>query len=1028
MSIKVIAQLNPFNSEITEFEAKNGESIFEIIRKIDPHKAVNTGWRVLISDRIVTDFSEIPEKNQTVYIKLVPEGDNKDVGIGMKIGGGLLTAVGVLVSIWCQPLGLALVGAGVGLFSGGMVLYNTNIPTVDSKSPEQDPSVRGGRNQKREKGYIPLLLGRRRIYPDLVSSFTWVDPESQCQYLYQLLCCGQKDQKIENDTIKQDETLLADLSGGSISSILSGNDSLVQMQITQGADVPPLVTKSVHEDQINTKLVKKDSEGVLGDIIRTTPDGTEEINVDIFFYSGLGKYNDDGDIESTSVQVEAYYKQKDQDDSAYKLLGYFDPNAEETETKTFSQVFKYKDSYSSGFTPESAWRYFEYWERIGGDNFTVKLSEKSKYTFSDVSRLDVPTSGVGSAIFQFTISFSVTYTNHAGTNNLSGSELKTKRYAITQSGLAASSYTVKIVRVTDDSEDSKVVDEVYVGSVRSVCNTQPVSKAKCQKLTLVGLKIKASDKFNGTVDQLNFISQSKAPIYDGTENGADSWTQSALTSNPASMAILAMQGEMAQQKLSSSDIDWNAFGKLYEWCDKNGYECNEYISDSITIQELLTNIGLICRSEITRINGKITVIQDVERDSFVQMFSPRNSYDYSEQIAFSDIPDRLAVSFVNADAGFAEDECYVYNTDDGNVSSAGYETSQDLNLWGVTNSKQARKLGMYNFAVTKARPLIHKFSTDIEYMLCRKGDWIKYAGDIALAGLKQGRLTGLVYSGGKIAGVQTDEELTMEADKSYALRIRKSDGTAELLSLITKKGTFTEVSFENNVEASLGISEGDLFYFGTIGNDSVDLIVTDITCSENLTAELTCVEYAPDIFHVDSDDFLLPEFQSQISGELGAVDSGSYGELTDKAFTVVEYALSSSQKTEPDASATWSTTQPERTLGTYVWMRIKTFYFNGNKDVANPVCISGQDAYSIYITSTAGGYFKNSTGTTTLTAIILQGNQELDSDGTKYSYTWTKYLQNGKQDTTFIKVGKSITVNASDINEMATFEVEVSDE
>ncbi|MBR0099625.1 MAG: hypothetical protein IJP90_07895, partial [Treponema sp.] len=99
MSIKVTACLNPFSNEKTEYTFDPGISVNEIIRKIDTLHAVNTGWRVLFDDEIVTDFERKLEENQHVYIKLVPEGDNKNLGTGMKVGGGALVGIGILVSV-----------------------------------------------------------------------------------------------------------------------------------------------------------------------------------------------------------------------------------------------------------------------------------------------------------------------------------------------------------------------------------------------------------------------------------------------------------------------------------------------------------------------------------------------------------------------------------------------------------------------------------------------------------------------------------------------------------------------------------------------------------------------------------------------------------------------------------------------------------------------------------------------------------------------------------------------------------------
>ncbi|MBR1639000.1 MAG: hypothetical protein IJ688_06405 [Treponema sp.] len=782
MSIQVTACLNPFSGERKEFSFEQGTTINEIIRNLDTLNAVNTGWRVMIDDEIITDFERVPEEGQRVYIKLVPEGDNnKDTGAGMKIAGGLLTVVGAILAFTpASALGFCLIGCGVGMFAGGVVLYNTDIPSLnDREKPEQDPSIRGSRNQMRPYGKVPVLLGKRRIYADACANpYTWVDSDGAI-WLHQLFCVAQKDIQIDTSTLKIDETLLKDYSAtGDISRVLdqSNPDPLIQMKISYGDSTPPLYDKCVHEIQLNTVLKHQTEDEQDGSVIRTTPAKTTKINVDVFFYNGLGKYNDEGNVVSTSVELKAEYKKSTDPDSAYQLLGYF--------------------------------------------------SE--------------------------------------GSNTISGSELKTKRYAITKDNLTADSYTVKISRVTEDSTDTKIIDTVYVGSIRAANNDSPVRSARCQQVTLIGLKIKASEKLNNIVEQLNFVAQSKMPVY----NSQSHQRTNALTSNPASAAMYAMQGEVAQQQLSNSDIDLDSFAALYDWCEDHDYECNAYITDDMTINDLLSSIASTCRAEILRMNGKITVIQDIAKDSFVQLFTPRNSHDYKETLALADIPDVLKMGIVDKTNGYAENEVPVYNTPSGNpVPGVEPQTSQSVPLWGVTDSVQARKLGMYNYAVSKHRFTVVKFSCDFEYLMCRKGDWIKYAGDIALAGLKQGRIEAV--DGQKLI---LDEQVTMESGKTYAVRIRKSDGTAALYNVQTVAGTSNEITISGQIPSNV---EGCLFAFGLTGNETLDLIVTDIQCGEDLSADLTCVEYAPEIFGVDEPDFVLPDFENKLSEFANEVDKGT---------------------------------------------------------------------------------------------------------------------------------------------------------
>ena len=882
VSVKVTAYLNPFSNEKKEIVLDEPISVNEIIRKIDAGKQNPDGWRVLVDDEIITDFSRIPDDGTTVYMKLIPQSDQysqtQKTGIGMKVGGGALAVIGIILC--CTGVGagfgVALIGSGVGMFLGGMAVYNIDIPDVgnikDREKPKQDPSIRGGRNQMRQYGFIPVLFGKRRIYADLATNPYTLVNSNKSLYLYQLFCVGQKDIDIDTDSFKIGETPLIEYSETKdMSKILSGQDDHIRIGITHGTARPPLITKCVHEEQMNKVLKHALDDGTDGSIVWTTPDETDEINIDIFFHNGLGKYDDEGKLEAASVGVAAFYKRYDHDDSHYTKIGYFGQNN------------------------------------------------------SDI---------------------------------VSGKILKTIRRTTSVSGLTPNKYTVKVIRLSEDSTDSKTIDDVYVGSIRAMKNESPVSEERCRQITLIALKLKATEKLNGMVDQLNFEARSQLPVFNGNEISYSS------SSNPASAAMYAMQGEFSQQKLSDSEIDFDSFRNLYQWCENHSYECNAYLTESMAISELLSSIGSTCRTEITRINGKMRALQDIERNSFVQMFSPRNSSGYEESILLSEIPDEMKLGFVDSENGFAENEVAVYNTPNG-AKNGEVATSQTVNLWGITDSVQARKLGMYKYAVSKRRALIHKFTADFEYLMCQKGDWIKYAGDLALAGICQGRIAErIVNQEGKIAGFFLDEECPMESGKSYGLRVRKKDGICTIIYLQNTAGEEEndgkQVLLRNPIALSSSPDEGDLFYFGEVRSskleDSIDLVVTDIQCSDDLTAELTCVDYAPEIFGVDNPNFVLPSFRNKLSSVKGAVDDGSVRKW--KTWTTYndsdeEPSVPTGDETEDDChhfqtqfskwistktaatidEGTWSTPSP---LGEFALERIKEMTGNDTISVGSP--------------------------------------------------------------------------------------------
>lgn len=94
--------------------------------------------------------------------------------------------------------------------------------------------------------------------------------------------------------------------------------------------------------------------------------------------------------------------------------------------------------------------------------------------------------------------------------------------------------------------------------------------------------------------------------------------------------------------------------------------------------------------------------------------------------------------------------------------------------------------------------------------------------------------------------------------------------------------------------------------------------------------------------------------------------------------------------------------------------------------------IDNTDPIVVTITSTGGDVFKNGEGSSTLEAKLYQAGAEIDSAGTAYTYTWSKYKADGTLDSNFggtgvsTKTGKTISVTGTDVDVKATFSCTIS--
>lgn len=149
------------------------------------------------------------------------------------------------------------------------------------------------------------------------------------------------------------------------------------------------------------------------------------------------------------------------------------------------------------------------------------------------------------------------------------------------------------------------------------------------------------------------------------------------------------------------------------------------------------------------------------------------------------------------------------------------------------------------------------------------------------------------------------------------------------------------------------------------------------------------------------------------TGATGATGNGiSSAEVT--------YQASSSGTTTP--TGTWSSTIPSVAAGSYLWTKTVFTYTNGDTDTQYSVAkqgatgAAGKDAIILTITTSNGTVFKNSSGSTVLTAHVYKGGVEqtiTDAGVVADSLGSIKWYVGSS--TTAAATSKTLTVNASDI-------------
>ncbi len=767
------------------------------------------------------DYDNTPQSEQ-VIIRMLPAGQPEtlqETGTANKIGGALLTVLGVILCFTIvAPIGVALIGAGVGLFLSGVILYNVEIPDLASRdSPEQLPSIQGARNQTRNNGMIPILLGKHLIAPDN-AALPYTTIEGNNQYVHQLFCCGYKDIEIDIDSIKFGE---ADIDQ-------YPEVTPIEKQIRQGdSAVHDVYPVRVAETSVGLELKDVDSgEGISRAIYKTTNTNTYAIDIDFSFPSGLVRYNDDGNPVTTSgtisIGIAPYdFVEETPTYESYKIIHHASYSGAEAKTKRFSFHYDLDNDSESG----------------------SEYNDKRQYLIRVMNL-----------------------------SNYGGAKTSTKITRMNWENFK--SYTAAY-----NSDGTK--------------NTRPIIADVQADLFTFGLKIRASDSLKGVVDQLTLIGQLHTLDYTGTGTGLSSWVERA-TCNPASMFLyILMNTRINPHPVSESGINWKSIEIWHKFCEEKNFECNAVLNGDITIQKMLTSICSTGRANWLPIDGQFTIVVDTIQPVIKQMFTPRNSKDYAGNKTFADNPKLLKMQYIDALAGYVPAEREVFLDDDDPTNDSS-DKSQSVNLFGVTDADHAWKIGKFMLGMTRLRPNTHTFTVDLEHLVCQRGDRISHMHDAALIGLHSGRVIALQDNvSSHIVSFTSDEFLNYEEGKTYTVKIRTAEGTI-INKDVKNLACFTDtVEFDTPITQTDEISISDLFAFGEKNMEVLDLLIVGITPMVNMQATLSCVEYAPDLFEVDSG--VIPPYNSMISVPGKNISSGglSIDEVYDPKQQMIDLSTAS---------------------------------------------------------------------------------------------------------------------------------------
>ncbi len=445
------------------------------------------------------------------------------------------------------------------------------------------------------------------------------------------------------------------------------------------------------------------------------------------------------------------------------------------------------------------------------------------------------------------------YDGSNGLKTITDSTSQQIRKGITIKPGSRGKWKVRVTRITEDSTSENTMDNFYIVALRSITYASPCNYDTPH--TVVEMKIKATDQLNGMVDEFSAVATSVLPVWTGSE-----WVMQE-TRSPAWIYTDVLRGPANPKPVVDSRLN---LSEIKAWADacfalaQDGYNywtCDLIIDYRTTVFEMLRDVAATGRAAFSMKDGIFTVVRDKPQNVPVQLITPRNSWGFSSNKAFVDLPHAVKVRFIDPESNWQQGEVIVYDDGYNENNATRFEA---LELLGCTRHGQAWREGRFALATMRLRPEVFTVSMDIENLVCTRGDLVHVAHDVPCIGDHWARVKNVIIENNLVTEIAMDEPVVMEAGKNYVLRGRKADGECVSMAVQTNAGENIAVILKTPVDQNSAPAFGDLVVVGEENFEITPMIIKSIDAGPDFSAVLELIDAAPEIHNADTGE--IPDY------------------------------------------------------------------------------------------------------------------------------------------------------------------------
>lgn len=429
--------------------------------------------------------------------------------------------------------------------------------------------------------------------------------------------------------------------------------------------------------------------------------------------------------------------------------------------------------------------------------------------------------------------------------------------------------------VTPKKDDSNITDTCYLLYVNQFCYDNSLSNENdglidCyvmddvfnEKVTKIGITIKADDNTKDILDEFNVISSGIARTF---ENDDVTFEE---TSNPVSWVFDILTSKFHKHsQFTENEIDLNSFKRAYEYCKENNFRVDGIVTQATKKVELLKKILTTINANLfINTENKIEIAIDKEEENPVALLNSQCIKEITINKSLERKADGVKVSFTNRDA-WAIDTFYSMKQGERTQDSV----LLDLTTEFVTTYEHAYKMSQRKLREQNLQP------REITVEVGKDGDYYPLFARVLLQvpqlrqGLANAEIKNVIVNSqtGKISGLIISDYFNFDDSKNYGAIIQAvtKKGRQLYYRKIFGNGETKDIFFEEEIEyTDLSPEAGNILSIGYISeNGKFDTITNDMKIyGISRTAEgvtLTLKDYNSSLYEFGT----IPEYKSNLT-------------------------------------------------------------------------------------------------------------------------------------------------------------------